>query len=320
MKISTIDAHAAGGPLRLVVDGFPSPQGKTMLEKRDWARRNAGDLYRAILFEPRGHADMCGAVLTEPCSPGAHAGVLFFQAGGFTTMSGHGILAVTKIALERGLVMPGGDGTTIVFDTPAGIVKAAPGRYTNVPSFVRHAGLPVQIASRTFLADVAYGGAFYAIVDSESAGLAIDAQALGELRRIGVEIARTLERTNDIRHPLDAANGGVHATIFTGPSHDGGADLRNVTVFSDGSVDRSPCGTGTSAVMAVIDAMGLLGEDRPFVHESIVGTRFTGRITGQTRVGEYPAIITEIEGDAWITGEHTFVFDDRDPLRGGFRI
>ena len=320
MIVRTIDAHAAGGPLRLVVDGFPSPQGKTMLEKRDWARRNAGDLYRAILFEPRGHADMCGAVLTEPCSPGAHAGVLFFQAGGFTTMSGHGILAVTKIALERGLVMPGGDGTTIVFDTPAGIVRAAPGRYTNVPAFVRHAGLPVQIGARTFLADVAYGGAFYAIVDSESAGLGIEARDVGELRRLGVEIARTLERTNDIRHPLDAKNGGIHATIFTGPSQSGGADLRNVTVFSDGSVDRSPCGTGTSAVMAVLEAMGLLDESRPFVHESIVGTQFTGRITGGTRVGEFSAIITEIEGEAWITGEHTFVFDDRDPLKNGFRV
>jgi proline racemase len=302
-----------------------------MLEKREWATRHADDLRRAIVLEPRGHADMCGAVLTEPCSPGAHAGLLFFQTSGFTTMSGHGVLAATAIALERRLVMPGGDGSTIVFDTPAGIVRARAGKaggagqagdvaFTNVPSFVLHGGLPVAIGPRPLRADVAYGGAFYAIVDSEAAGLAIDGEHAPELRRLGVEIARTLERTHVIAHPLEPSITGIHGTIFTGPSHDGAADLRNATVYSDGSIDRSPCGAGTSAVMAVIDAMGLLGDDRPFVHESIIGTRVSGRVARRSAVGDYPAIVTEIEGSAWITGEHTFVVDERDPLREGFRI
>jgi proline racemase len=327
--VRTIDAHAAGGPLRLVVDGFPSPRGKTMLEKREWAGRHADDLRRALILEPRGHADMCGAVLTEPTSPGAHAGVLFFHNDGYSTMCGHGILAVTTIAIERGLVMPGGDGRTIVFDTPAGAVRATATRegqrvervaFTNVPAFVLRAGLPIQLGPRHLRADVAYGGAFYAIVDAEAAGLSIDAGHASALRRAGIAIRDAVEAAHQIAHPLQPAIAGIDGTIFTGPSHDGGADLRNAVVFADGEVDRSPCGTGTSAVMAVLDAMGLLGEDRPFVHESIIGTRFNGRVVGRTAVGDYPAIVTDIEGSAWITGEHAFVIDDRDPLKGGFRM
>ena len=327
--VRTIDAHAAGEPLRLVVDGFPSPRGKTMLEKRDWASRHADELRRALMLEPRGHADMYGAVLTEPVSPGAHAGILFFHNDGFSTMSGHGILAVTTIAIERGLVMPGGDGRTIVFDTPAGTVRATAAMdgtrvervvFTNVPAFVLHAGVPIQLGPRHLRADVAYGGAFYAIVDAEAAGLSIDAAHAPELRRTGVAIREAIEATQTVAHPLEPSIAGIYGTIFTGPPHDSTADMRNAAVFADGEVDRSPCGTGTSAVMAVIDAMGLLGDDRPFVHESLIGTRFNGRVVGRTAVGDYPAIVTEIEGSAWITGEHAFVIDERDPLKSGFRI
>jgi len=186
MIIKTIDAHAAGEPLRLVVDGFPSPRGKTMLAKREWAARHADHLRRALVLEPRGHADMSGAVLTEPVSPGAHAGVLFFHNDGYSTMCGHGILAVTTIALERGLLLPGGDASTVVFDTPAGTIRAKATiaqtddggtirvervSFVNVPSFVLYAGLPIQLGARHLRADVAYGGAFYAIVDSEAVGL-----------------------------------------------------------------------------------------------------------------------------------------------------
>lgn len=313
MIVRTIDAHSAGGPLRLVIDGFPSPRGKTMLEKREWAERHADELRRALILEPRGHAGMCGAVLTEPVSPGAHAGVLFFHGDGYGTMSGHGVIAVTKIALARGLVMPGGDNSTIVFDTAAGIVRAAVSgdrvSFVNVPAYVLHGGVPVQFGPRVLRADIAYGGAYYAIVDAESAGLSIDPDHAPELKRAGMAIREAVGKVQ-----------AVDGTIFTGPPHDAGADLRNVAVFADGTVDRSPCGTGTSAVMAVIDAMGLLGDDRPFVHEGLIGTRFEGRVAARTIVGDYPAIVTEISGTAWITGEHTFVIDEGDPLKRGFRI
>jgi trans-L-3-hydroxyproline dehydratase len=335
LRLKTIDAHAGGEPLRLIVDGFPSPQGRTMLDKREWVKRHADHLRRALMLEPRGHADMYGAILTEPASPGSHAGVLFMHNEGYSTMCGHGVVAVTTIALERGLLMPGGDGTSVVYDSPAGTIRAkarlregqdgrevsvASVSFVNVPSFVLQGGLAVKLANRTIRADVAFGGAFYAIVDCEAVGLPIDVPHLPELRRIGMEIKHAIEAAQTIAHPLEPGLQGIYGTIFTGPPTDERADLRNVTIFADAEVDRSPCGTGTAAVMAVVDAMGLLSEDRPFVHESLIGTQFQGRIAGRTLVGEHQAIVPEIEGSAWITGEHTFLVDDHDPLKNGFRL
>ena len=329
VRVNTIDAHAAGEPLRLIVDGFPSPHGKTMLDKREWVKRHADHLRRALMLEPRGHADMYGAILTEPVMPASHAGVLFMHNEGYSTMCGHGVIAVTTIALERGLLMPGGDGATIVYDSPAGTIRArakladsrvASVSFVNVPSFVLHGGLTVQLASRQIRADVAFGGAFYAIVDSESVGLPIDAAHLPELRRAGMEIKRAIEASLAIAHPLEPGLRGIYGTIFTAPPSSERADLRNVTIFADAEVDRSPCGTGTCAVMAVIDAMGLLSEEKPFVHESLIGTTFQGRVASRTSVGEHQAIVPEIEGSAWITGEHTFLIDGEDPLKAGFRL
>jgi proline racemase len=346
LTLKTIDAHAAGEPLRLIVDGFPSPRGKTMLEKRAWVSRHADHLRRALMLEPRGHADMYGAILTEPVAPGSHAGVLFMHNEGYSTMCGHGVIAVTTIALERGLIMPGQDGGAVVYDSPAGTIRARArwageaGRagaaggagqtrvaarvesvsFVNVPSFVLHGGLNVKLASRQIRVDVAFGGAFYAIVDSEAVGLPIDAAHLPELRRVGMEIKEAIESVHDITHPLERGLQGIYGTIFTGPPSDESADLRNVTVFADAEVDRSPCGTGTAAVMAVVEAMGLLSDTKPFVHESLIGTRFSGRVSARTIVGELEAIVPEIEGSAWITGEHTFLVDDDDPLKEGFRL
>jgi proline racemase len=339
VRVKTIDAHAAGEPLRLIVDGFPSPRGRTMLEKREWVLKHADHLRRALMLEPRGHADMYGAILTEPVTPGSHAGVLFMHNEGYSTMCGHGVVAVTTIALERGLLMPGGDGTAVVFDSPAGTIRARARlrrgtkdtegtegprvesvAFVNVPSFVLHGGLTVKLASRHIRADVAFGGAFYAIVDSEAVGLPIDVAHLAELRRVGMQIKEAIEATHTIAHPLEPGLNGIYGTIFTGPPSDDRADLRNVTIFADAEVDRSPCGTGTAAVMSVIDAMGLLGDEKPFVHESLIGTRFSGRVASRTAVGDYQAIVPEIEGSAWITGEHIFLVDDTDPLKDGFRV
>jgi proline racemase len=331
--------------------------------------RHSDHLRRALMLEPRGHADMYGAILTEPVTPGSHAGVLFMHNEGYSTMCGHGVIAVTTIALERGLIMPGQDGGAVVYDSPAGTIRArarwageaglptdlsavargakvggaglpteAPSAqvggagqttaaarvagvsFVNVPSFVLHGGLSVKLASRQIRVDVAFGGAFYAIVDSEAVGLPIDAAHLPELRRVGMEIKDAIESVHDITHPLERGLQGIYGTIFTGPPSDEGADLRNVTVFADAEVDRSPCGTGTAAVMAVVEAMGLLSDTKPFVHESLIGTRFSGRVSARTVVGELEAIVPEIEGSAWITGEHTFLVDDDDPLKNGFRI
>jgi proline racemase len=332
-RIQTIDAHAAGEPLRLIVSGFPRPPGRTMLDKRAWVGSHHDHIRRALMLEPRGHVDMYGAVLTEPVTPGSDAGVLFMHNAGYSTMCGHGVIAVVTIALERGLVLGHGDPPTIVLDSPAGPVRAQATlervgdttrvqrvAFVNVPAFVLHAGLGVRIGGRDLRVDVAFGGAFYAIADSEACGVPIAGARLVDLRTLGMEIKRAVEAAVPIAHPLDAGLTGVYGTIFTGPPLTAEADLRNVTVFADAEVDRSPCGTGTCAVMAVLAAMGLLDESRSFTHESIIGTTFEGQIVGRTRVGEYDAIVPAIAGSAWITGEHTFLVDDEDPLRAGFRL
>jgi proline racemase len=334
--IRTVDAHAEGGPVRLIVEGFPNPRGRTMLEKRDWLVSNADHWRRALMLEPRGHIDLCGALFTEAVSPGSHAGVLFMNSHGYATMSGHSVIAAVTIALERRLILPGGDGKEVNLDTPAGTIRVRatmaageqavnPGRveriaFVNVPSFVVHAGLPITVGPKTIRADVAFGGAFYAVVDSETMGLPVDGPHLPQLRRAGVEIAKAIEATLRVSHPLEPMLRGIDGTIFTAPPSDEQSALRNVTISAAAQADRSPGGTGTSAVMAIVDAMGLMGGGRPFTHESIIGRRFTGRIVSRTMVGDCPAIVPEIEGAAWITGEHAFLMDEDDPLKEGFRL
>jgi proline racemase len=303
-----------------------------MAEKGAWLQRRADHLRRGLMFEPRGHADMSGAVFTEPVSPGAHAGILFMHADGYSAMCGHGIIAATTIALERGLLVPGGDGASVVFDTAVGTIRTravldagehtrvASVSFTNVPSFVLHAGLEVRVGSRRLRADIAFGGEFYVIVDAESAGLSIDVAHLPELRRTGEAIRQAAEATVPVAHPVDATLEGLGGTVFIGPPRSEGADLQNATIFAGGTLDRSPCGTATAAVMAVIDAMGMLAKDRPFVHESLIGTRLGGQIMGRAMVGDREAIQPAIEGSAWITGEHAFVIDDRDPFAAGYRL
>jgi proline racemase len=337
-SLKTIDAHVAGEPLRLVVEGVPRPSGRTMAQKRDWMERHADDLRRALVLEPRGHRDMCGAIFTDPVSPGSDAGLIFFHNAGYPSLSGHGAIAAATIALERNLLPlaasnAAGHEASVLFDTVAGTVHVRPRLqthgdthsidsvlFTNVPAFVWSGSQSVRLGSRELRVDIAFGGVFYAIVDTEAIGIPFDGSRLPELRRLGIDIRAAVNAAVAVSHPADETIAGVDGVIFTGPPQDPEAHLRNVTVFADGAVDRSPCATGTSAVMAVLDAMGLLLGDQPFVHESIIGTLHRGRVTGRTQVGEYAAIITEIEATAAVTGEHTFFIDDDDPLREGFEL
>ena len=333
MRIRTIDAHTAGEPLRLIVDGFPAVEGTTILEQREFVREHYDHLRTALMLEPRVHADMYGARLTPPEHPGSASGVLFMHNEGFSTMCGHGVIAVTTILIERGLMtLPRDpDGTVrLTLDAPAGPIRliartsgphVTSVAFRNVPSFVLHPAVPVKIGSRELRADVAYGGAFYAIVDSESVGVPIVPNRLPDLRRIGMEVKHAVEAAVTVEHPLEPQLRGIYGTIFTGPPSDERADLRNVTIFADAEVDRSPCGSGTAAVMAVLSAMGMLVDaNQVFTHESIIGTQFTGRVIERTAVGDLEAIVPEIEGSAHMTGEHMFLIDDRDPLRDGFRL
>lgn len=288
------------------------------------------------MFEPRGHLDMYGALLTEPERPDSHAGVLFMHNEGFSTMCGHGIIAVVTIVFERrlreyfpsppGKVLPE---SSFVLDAPAGQIRATADivgdrvrrvSFTNVPSFVLESGVPLKLGSRTVPVDIAFGGAFYAIVDSEAAGVPILPERSTELRQVGMAIKHAVEARMTVVHPAEPGLHGIYGTIFTGPASTDGAHLKNCTVFAEGEIDRSPCGTGTCAALAVLDAMGIVQPGEPFVHESIIGTTFTAKVIDRTTVGEIAAIVPELSGSAWITGEHTFIVNDDDPLKDGFRI
>jgi proline racemase len=332
VTIKTIDAHAEGGPLRLIVDGFPSLPGRSMAEKQAWAEAHADTARRALVLEPRGHADMCAAVLTEPVSPGAHAGIVFMDAGGYPPMSGHGIIAAATIALEHGLIVASGT-EPLAFDTVAGTVRAfahagpGPGRprvrtvtFESVPAFVLHGGVALTVGGRSVRADVAFGGAFYALVDSEAAGLGVDPRRAPELRRAGLAVAKAVEAAVRVRHPEEDRLQGLFGTIFTGPPAAHGADLRNVTVCGSGRIERSAGGTGTAATVAVLAAMGLCGEGDRFVSEGPAGTVLRAEIARRARVAEHEAVICRITGSAWITGEHTWLIDPEDPLAAGVAL
>lgn len=331
--LKTIDAHVGGQPLRLVVDGMPRPHGQAAAQQREWYLTHADSYRRALVNPPRGHTDMTAAITTEPSTLHANAGIVFMDAGGYPSMSGHAVIAITTIAFERRLALahpPGNGEERLVFDTPAGSVHARARlevhgdsrsvdsvAVTNVPSFVHAPAVPIVVGRRDLRVDIAFGGAFYAIVDSEATGVPLDAAHVPDLRRLGVDISASVNATQRPVHPADSSIAGVAGVIFTGPASDPEAHLRNVTVRASGSIDRSPGGTGTSAVMAVLDAMGLLPDSQAFVHESLSGAIFRGRPLHRTIVADCPALVTEIEGSAWITGEHTFFLDDDDPFLGG---
>jgi proline racemase len=337
MEIRAIDAHVGGQPLRLIIAGAPPSGGRTPAAARDWLRRRADHLRRGVVLEPRGHHDMTAALFTEAASPGAHAGLVFMDAGGYPAMSGHGVMAAAAIAIERGIVTPGGaveDGDAqLTLETPAGTVhvrarverrggdlRADTVAFSGVPSFVQSPARPVRAGARTLRVDVAFGGAFFAIVDTEAVGIPLDASTLPDLRRLGVDILAALAGASDIVHPAAPDVAGVDGVIFTGPPQDPEAHLRNVTVTRGGVLDRSAGAAGTSAAMAVLDAMGLLPEDQPFVHEGVSGLLLRGRAVGRTRVGDLPALVTEVEGSVWITGDHVFRFDEDDPCRDGLDV
>ncbi len=269
------------------------------------------------------------AVLTEPVQPGSDAGVLFMDAEGFVAMSGHGMMAVATLALERQLLVPR-DPSRIIFDTPAGTVRVTAERrenggvgavtFSGVPSFVVQPGVEVSLPGRRLRADVAFGGEFYAIVDAESAGVAVDAARTGELRRTGVAITAAVDAALAVAHPAIPELSLLAGTVFTAPPQEPGADLRCATVRASGAVDRSAGGTGMAAIMTVLDAMGLLPDEGAFTAEGLAGQRLCGRLRRRTRVAAFDAIVPEITGTAYITGEHVFVVDAADPLAGGVRI
>jgi proline racemase len=329
-RITTLDVHAAGEPLRVVIDGFPELAGDTILARRRDARETHDALRTALMWEPRGHADMYGCLLTPPVSPQADFGVLFTHNAGYSTMCGHGIIAVTTAVLETGILPRQAPETTVRIDTPAGLVtalariegeKVTSVRFRNVPSFVLAHDETVEVpgVGRVRL-DIAFGGAFYAFVDAADVGLTCTPRDTVRLIETGMAIKRAVTAARPIPHPFETDLGFLYGTIFVGPPAGPGADSRNVCVFAEGEVDRSPTGTGVSARMALHYSRGEVGIGEPFTIESIIGTRFTGRVIEETRFGPHAAVIPEVEGQAFLTGRHTFFIDPGDPLAAGFLL
>jgi trans-L-3-hydroxyproline dehydratase len=324
-RFTTIDAHAAGEPLRVVTGGIDPIPGATILEKRRFAQEHLDGVRRTLMFEPRGHADMYGAIPTEPVTPDGDLGVLFLHNEGWSTMCGHGVIALATIAVETGMLSPR---EIIRLDTPAGRVVArarADGArvrsvaFENVPSFVAALDQRVDVAGiGTVTYDLAFGGAFYAFVDAASVGLAMTPDRFRELIAVGMAIKRAVMSAHEVRHPTEPDLSFLYGTIFTGPPQDAGASSRNVCVFAEGEVDRSPTGTGVSARIAIEHARGRLREGGSFVVESLIGTRFTGRALRALRWERRDAVIPEVEGSAWITGRSELIVADDDPLAAGF--
>jgi proline racemase len=327
--ISTIDAHAAGEPLRIITAGLPRLHGATILERRRYMSEHFDDVRRLLLFEPRGHADMYGAVLTPPVTAGADYGVLFLTNEGYSTMCGHGVIALTTALLELGMIPRCEPQTEVVFDSPAGLIRARAQvhgdrvtsvAFRNVPAFRYAHGLSIATSVGDVTADVAFGGAFYALVDAAALGVDVLPEHTPSLTGLGMEVKRAVEQEIEVVHPEEPELNGIYGTIISEPPSSAEAHGRNITIYAEGAVDRSPCGTGTSAKLAALYADRRIGIDEPYVHESVIGTTFTGRVLAETHVGPYAAVETEIAGRGFLTGLHQFVVDPEDPTAQGFLV
>ena len=327
-RITTIDAHTEGEPFRVVTGGYPELPGETILARRRYAREHLDHLRTALMWEPRGHADMYGCLVTPPISEEADIGVLFMHNEGYSTMCGHGIIGITTVALETGMLPMRAPETTIRIDTPAGLVTAHADvvgkrvrrvRFHNVASFVLALDQKVDVIGLGSVPyDLAFGGAFYAYVQAEDVGLGCTAADFRALIEKATAIKRAIMASREIPHPFEADLSFLYGVVFVGPPGSPGAHSRNVCVFAEGEVDRCPTGTSVSARLALHHARGEIGVGETVVIESIIGTRFEGRVVETTSFGPHAAVIPEVSGTAHITGRHEFLIDPEDELRRGF--
>jgi len=320
VRVETVDYHTGGEPFRIVTGGAPPLEGATILERRRFARGHADHIRKLLVYEPRGHADMYGCHVVPPNDEGADLGVVFFHNEGYSTACGHGTIALVTWALDSGVVERHEGETRVVVDVPSGRLETRARvengrvrsvRFRNVPSFVWAEGL--EAAGR--VVDVAFGGAFYASLEER-----VEPSELPRLIELGRAIKGDLETAGEIVHPLEPELRDVYGVIFWQEEEGEPLVQRNVTVFADGEVDRSPCGSGTSARLALLDAQGRLSRGDALRHLSVVGSEFTGRVVGDAEVAGTPAVVTEVEGTAYRTGAATFELDPDDPLGEGFLL
>lgn len=325
-----IDGHTCGNPVRVVTGGsIPQLQGSSMFERRQHFLAEFDWIRTGLMFEPRGHDMMSGSILYPATRPDCDVGILFIETSGCLPMCGHGTIGTVTIALEHGLVQPKTPGL-LRLDTPAGLVEARyvqngpyieSVRITNVPSFLYGQGYEVEVDGLgTVTVDVAYGGNFYAIVEPQAAFSDVADVNPSDILRWSPRLRAAFNARHAIAHPDNPAIDRLTHVLWTGRPITPGGTARNAVFYGDKAIDRSPCGTGTSARMAQLAATGRLTEGQDFVHESIIGSTFTGRIEGRARVGNREAIIPSIEGWARVTGLNTIVIDERDPFAHGFQV
>jgi len=330
ITINTIDVHTEGEPLRIILNGFPDLPESNILQKRQFIKNNLDHLRKSLMWEPRGHADMYGCIITPPVNPDSDFGVIFTHNEGYSTMCGHGIIAVTTAVLDTGMLPMTSPITTIKIDTPAGLVTAhtriqnnrvSSVFFHNVPSFVYSMDQTIEVPELgTVHYDISFGGAFYAFVDLDKNQLDLELtpEYYRPLIEKGMLIKNAVMERDKIEHPFEPDLNFLYGTIFTGKPTDKNKFSRNVCIFADGEVDRSPTGTGVSARMALFNARNEVELNKPVVIESILGTTFSGKIIEETKFGSFNAVIPEVEGTAHITGKHQLIIDPSDPLKEGF--
>ena len=326
--LAAVDSHTEGMPTRVITGGVGPIPGATMLERKLHFEAEMDDLRLLLMREPRGHPAMSGAILQPPTREDADWGVLFIEVSGCLPMCGHGTIGVATVLVETGMVEVHEPETVVALDTPAGLVRARVtvegGRaravtLRNVPSFLLARDRVVELDGVPVAYDMAYGGNFYALLPAESLGLEVGPEHADALIARGLALMAAINGSDAPVHPADARIAGCRHVVFHAPGADGAA-ARNATAIEPGWLDRSPCGTGTSARMAQLHARGELALGEDFVNESVIGTRFTGRLIEETSVGGVPAVVPEVTGRAWITGMGQYLLDADDPFPAGFAL
>ena len=326
---SCVDAHTCGNPVRVVMGGGPQLSGASMSERRQHFLAEFDWIRTGLMFEPRGHDMMSGSILYPPTRPDCDIGILFIETSGCLPMCGHGTIGTVTVAVEQGLVRPKTPGV-LRLETPAGLVIAEyeqKGEYvesvrlTNVPGFLHSSGLEAECPGiGTLKVDVAYGGNFYAIVEPQAGYRDMADFTAGQLVQMSPVLRKNLNAKYTFQHPENPTIKGLSHILWTGAPKAEGAHARNAVFYGDKAIDRSPCGTGTSARMAQLAAKGKLKVGDSFVHESIIGSLFKGRVKEAAKVGNYEAIVPSVEGWARVTGYNTIFIDDRDPYKHGFQV
>lgn len=326
--IFAVDSHTMGEPTRIVVGGVPNIPGKTMPEKKAYLEEHLDWVRTAIMLEPRGHNDMFGSIVTQPTTEEADLGIIFMDGGGYLNMCGHGSIGAATVAVETGMVPAVEPVTNLTLEAPAGLVKASVkvenGKakevsIVNVPAFLYKRDVEVDVPGiGKVTMDISFGGSFFAIVKAENLGLEISPASAQKLIEVGMNVIKAVNEQIEIQHPTLPHIKTVDLCEIYGPAKSADATMQNAVVFGQGQLDRSPCGTGTSAKMATLYAKGQLKMGEDFIYESIIQTKFKGRVLEETKVGEYDAIIPEITGAAYITGHNQFFIDPEDPVKYGF--